>query len=93
MALPEPAESTTRTDCISTSGEPGGMGVRRLRLASPDDPTATPNQHTEAELKLIRDTCRRNSQLGMIELWHRLRQHGYTRRPESLFRAMRVSTA
>lgn len=25
----------------------------------------------------------------MIELWHRLRQRGYTRRPESLFRVMR----
>ena len=25
----------------------------------------------------------------MVELWHRLRQRGYTRRPESLFRVMR----
>ena len=44
-----------------------------------------PNQHTEAELKLIRDMRRRNPRLGMVELWHRLRQRGYTRRPESLF--------
>ena len=48
-----------------------------------------PNQHTEAELKLIRDMRRRNPHLGMVELWHRLRQRGYTRRPESLFRVMR----
>ena len=48
-----------------------------------------PNQHTQAELKLIRDMCRRNPNLGMVELWHRLRQRGYTRRPESLFRVMR----
>ena len=48
-----------------------------------------PNQHTDAELKLIRDMRRRNPQLGMVELWHRLRQRGYTRRPESLFRVMR----
>ena len=48
-----------------------------------------PNQHTEAELKLIRDMRRRNPHLGMVELWHRLRQRGYTRRPESLFRIMR----
>ena len=48
-----------------------------------------PNQHTEAELKLIRDMRRRNPDLGMIELWHRLRQRGYTRCPESLFRVMR----
>ena len=48
-----------------------------------------PNQHTEAELKLIRDMRRRNPTLGMVELWHRLRQRGYSRRPESLFRVMR----
>ena len=48
-----------------------------------------PNQHTQAELKLIRDLRRRNPNLGMVELWHRLQQRGYTRRPESLFRVMR----
>lgn len=47
------------------------------------------NQHTDAELKLIRDMRRRNPQLGLVELWHRLKQRGYTRRPESLFRVMR----
>ena len=58
-----------------------GLPVRR--------PHSHPNQHTEAELKLIRDMRRRNPRLGMVELWHRLRQRGYTRRPESLFRVMR----
>ena len=52
-------------------------------------PHSHPNQHTEAELKLIREMRRRNPKLGMIELWHRLRKRGYTRRPESLFRVMR----
>src|SRR5699024_3503377 len=52
-------------------------------------PHSHPNQHTEAELKLIKDMRRRNPDLGMVELWHRLRQRGYTRRPESLFRVMR----
>ena len=52
-------------------------------------PHSHPNQHTEAELKLIRDMRRRNPNLGIVELWHRLRQRGYTRRPESLFRVMR----
>jgi len=52
-------------------------------------PHSHPNQHPEAELKLIRDMRRRNPTLGMIELWHRLRQRGYTRCPESLFRVMR----
>ena len=52
-------------------------------------PHAHPNQHTAEELKLIRDMRRRNPDLGMVELWHRLRKRGYTRRPESLFRVMR----
>ena len=52
-------------------------------------PHSHPNQHTEAELKLIRNMRRRNPTLGMVELWHRLKQRGYTRRPESLFRVMR----
>ena len=52
-------------------------------------PHSHPNQHTESEIKLIRDMRRRNPQLGMVELWHRLRKRGYTRRPESLFRLMR----
>ena len=33
-----------------------------------------PNQHTEAELNLIRNMRRRNPTLGMIELWQRLRK-------------------
>ena len=52
-------------------------------------PHSHPNQHTEAEMKLIQDMRRRNPNLRMVELWHRLRQRGYTRRPESLFRVMR----
>ena len=52
-------------------------------------PHSHPKQHTEAELKLIRDMRRRNPDLGLVELWHRLKQRGYTRRPESLFRIMR----
>ena len=52
-------------------------------------PHRHPNQHTEEELKMIRDMRRRNPDLGMVELWHRLRMRGYSRRPESLFRVMR----
>ena len=52
-------------------------------------PHSHPNQHTKAELRLTRDMLRRNPRLGMVELWHRLRQWGYTRRQESLFRVMR----
>ena len=52
-------------------------------------PHSHPKQHTEAELKLIRDMHHRNPQFGLVELWHRLKQRGYTPRPESLFRVMR----
>lgn len=52
-------------------------------------PHSHPNQHTEAEIKLITDMRRRNPELGIIELWHRLKKRGYTRRPESLFRTMK----
>ena len=62
-------------------------GIPGLPVQTPPQPH--PNQHTEAELKLIRDMRRRNPDLGMVALWHRLRQRGYTRRPESLFRVMR----
>ena len=48
-----------------------------------------PNEHTPDELKLIRDMRRRNPQLGITELWHRLRKHGYTRRVESLYRVLK----
>ena len=37
-------------------------------------PHAHPNQHTEEELKLIRNMRRRNPDLGIIELWCRLRE-------------------
>ena len=51
-------------------------------------PHSHPRQHTEAELKLIRGMRRRNPHPSMVELWHRLRNRGYTRRPESLFRIL-----
>ena len=55
----------------------------------PRTPHSHPNAHTAAEIKLLKDMRRRNPQLGMIELWHRMRKRGYTRCPESLYRLMR----
>jgi transposase len=52
-------------------------------------PHRHPNQHTPTELKLIHDMRRRNPKLGLLEFWFRLRNRGYTRRPESLYRVMR----
>ena len=52
-------------------------------------PKHHPSEHTPDELKLIQDMRRRNPDLGMIELWHRLKKRGYNRRPESLYRVMK----
>ena len=48
-----------------------------------------PNEHTPDELNLIKCMRKRNPTLGLIELWHRLRKRGYTRRPESLYRVLK----
>jgi transposase len=52
-------------------------------------PHGHPNQHTEAEITLVRNLRRRNPALGLTELWWRAKQRGYSRRPESMFRLMR----
>jgi len=52
-------------------------------------PHSHPRQHTEEELKLIRDMRRRNPKLGIVELWSRLRKRGYSRCIESLWRILR----
>lgn len=55
-------------------------------------PHSHPNAHTPQELKLIADMRRRNPDLGLNELWYRLRNRGYTRTIESLYRALRRMT-
>lgn len=52
-------------------------------------PHSHPNQHTEAELDLVRRIRRRSPDLGLCELWCRLRQKGYQRTIVSLYRVMR----
>ena len=54
-------------------GTPESLACQSRRPHSP------PKQHTEPDLKLSRDMCRRNPRLSMVEL----RQRGYTRRPNS----------
>ena len=51
-------------------------------------PKSHPTQHTEAELKLIKDMKAKNKETGLVVLWVKLRRKGYTRRVESLYRAM-----
>ena len=52
-------------------------------------PHSHPTQHSEQELKLIRDMRRRNPHMGLIDLWCRLRARGYTRCTGSLYRVLR----
>lgn len=52
-------------------------------------PHKHPNQHTEAELTMIRNMRRRDPRLGIVELWVRLRKRGYSRCIESLWRVLR----
>ena len=47
-----------------------------------------PNEHTEAEIKQIKDNRRRCPQEGLIDLWIKLRDAGYTRAIASLYRVM-----
>ena len=48
-----------------------------------------PNQHREAELEQIRNLRRRKPELGLFELWYRLRNRGYERHFVSLYRVIR----
>ena len=48
-----------------------------------------PNQHTEAELKLITDMRRRNPHAGLVVFWVKLVQRGYTRSITGLYRVLR----
>ena len=58
-------------------------------------PKSHPNAHTEAEIKLIKDMRRRNPNLGLQDLWLRLRKRGYMRTMQGLekvLKRLRMST-
>ncbi|MCD8382115.1 MAG: helix-turn-helix domain-containing protein [Clostridiales bacterium] len=48
-----------------------------------------PNEHTEAELKLICDIRRRNPNAGLVVLWVKLRQRGYSRSISGLLKVLK----
>ena len=52
-------------------------------------PQSHPNQHTETEIKLIKDMRRRSPHAGLVVFWVKLRQRGYTRSISSLYRVLR----
>lgn len=47
-----------------------------------------PNEHTEAELKLIGDMRRRNPNAGLVVFWVKLRQRGYSRSISGLWKVL-----
>ncbi len=52
-------------------------------------PHSHPNQHTEAEIKLIKDMRRRNPHAGLVVFWVKLTQRGYTRSISGLYKMLR----
>lgn len=52
-------------------------------------PKHHPNEHTEEELKLIRNMCRRCPHDGIVVLWVKLQKRGYTRSLSGLYKALR----
>ena len=51
-------------------------------------PLSHPNQHTEAEIKLIKNFKRNNKEIGLVVLWVKLREAGYTRTIQGLYHVM-----
>lgn len=51
-------------------------------------PHRHPNEHTEKEIKLIKDYKYKNKDTGLVVLWVKLRKAGYTRTITSLYRVM-----
>ena len=52
-------------------------------------PHAHANQHTPEELTLISNLVRRNPNLGMMDMWHKLRARGYSRGITGLYKALK----
>jgi len=52
-------------------------------------PRHHPNQHTPAEVELVKRIHRHNKQLGLMELWFKLRDKSYIRHFVSLYRLLK----
>lgn len=65
-----------------------GNDIEALRSKS-RRPKSHPNTHTTAEIKLIKDLRRRNPNIGLQDLWLKLRKRGYTRTQPALFKVLK----
>lgn len=52
-------------------------------------PKTHPNTHTKEEIKLITDMRRRNPNIGLQDLWIKLRSRGYTRTQAGLLKVLK----
>ena len=52
-------------------------------------PHSHPNQHTEKEIKMIKDMRKKNKHTGLVVFWVKLKQKGYTRSIPSLWRILK----
>ena len=66
----------------------GGKDIHALADKS-RRPYSHPNHHTDTETTIIRNLVRRNPNIGLVDLWHKLRARGYTRSLSGLYKATR----
>ena len=52
-------------------------------------PKSHPNAHTKTEIKLIKDMRRRNPNIGLQDLWIKLKARGYTRTEQALLKVLK----
>ncbi len=87
---PRLPSSTKPTDSIFIAGNDVTTAPLTPCVTSLADLTTThPNQHTPAEIKLISDMRRRNPDAGLVVLWVKLMQHGYSRSIPGLYRFLK----
>ena len=52
-------------------------------------PKSHPKQHTQDEIKLIKNMFAKNKNTGLVVLWVKLKQHGYNRTVSSLYHQLK----
>ena len=65
-----------------------GEKIEALENAS-RRPKSHPSAHTETEIKLIKDLRRRNPNIGLQDLWIKLKKRGYKRTIQGLAKALK----
>ena len=63
-------------------------GTAKSLLNKSRKPHSHPRQHTEEEIKKIKDYKYKNKDTGLVVLWIKLKRAGYTRSITSLYRVM-----